>query len=135
MRMGWGGEGHMLEWHPKWAESQLDEERIVQAWLLGRLRTGVRITSGGKQGGEGTQQHEERRTRGPAIWGAEEEGHTRFTAGSAKMAIAGIRNWKDVSHEEGRWRTWAEMQIAFPNLKGQKGCKKAYEDMLENLYN
>ena len=88
----------MLEWHPKWAESQLDEERIVQAWLLGRLRTGVRITSGGKQGGEGTQQHEERRTRGPAIWGAEEEGHTRFTAGSAKMAIAGIRNWKDVSH-------------------------------------
>ena len=48
MRMGWGGEGHMLEWHPKWAESQLDEERIVQAWLLGRLRTGVRITSGGK---------------------------------------------------------------------------------------
>ena len=32
MRMGWGGEGHMLEWHPKWAESQLDEERIVVAY-------------------------------------------------------------------------------------------------------
>ena len=43
-RLGWNGEGHMLEWHPEWVENQLSEDRIVQAWLLGRLRTGVRIT-------------------------------------------------------------------------------------------
>ena len=49
------------------------------------------------------------------------------------MAAAGIRHWRDISHGEGRWRKWAEMQAAFPSLKGQRGCAQAYNELLQSL--
>ena len=71
VKLGWTGRGEMLEWHPEWAEEQLSEESTVQAWLLGRIRAGIRIKVGNgkkQEANKGEQrQTEEADGRGPAI--------------------------------------------------------------------
>ena len=52
VKLGWTGEGEALEWHPEWMEAELSEEAVVQAWLLGRIRMGIRVRTRQK-GGEG----------------------------------------------------------------------------------
>ena len=38
----------MLDWHPVGIEGTLSEDSLVQAWLLARLRTGVRARETGE---------------------------------------------------------------------------------------
>ena len=55
MRLGWAERQDMMEWHPKHLEHILNEEMIIEAWLLARLRAGVRIRKTRKEGKEGTR--------------------------------------------------------------------------------
>ena len=49
------------------------------------------------------------------------------------MAREGVRNWRDVSHGTGRWRTWAEMGEAYPGLVGREDSRKAYAALLGRM--
>ena len=89
LRLGWDGRGRMLEWHPTWVQTQLSEERVVHAWLLGRLRMGLRIVYGYGAGDEW------RRTNGARgrsrAWGRRYGGpNRRGTSGSRHTA----RSWR-----------------------------------------
>ena len=133
LRLGWDGRGRMLEWHPTWAEAQLSEDRVVQAWLLGRIRTGLRIRCGGQRAEEEGEEEavEEAAHRGPALWGP---GSMEFTADGAKLAAAGVRTWRDVSHSTGRWMTWAEVKAAeSPSAIRGEACKRAYRAVMAHL--
>ena len=83
VKLGWTGRGELMEWHPQWLEKTLSEESVVQAWLLGRLRLGIRMRvtrAGGARrretGGEGADERAEAEDaeedegdgRGPALW-------------------------------------------------------------------
>ena len=74
VRLGWTGRGEMMEWHPTHLEDVLTEEMIVEAWLLGRLRTGVRIRAGVMGARDRAKGHRESRggERGPPLWEADE---------------------------------------------------------------
>ena len=42
IRLGWAERQDMMEWHPRHLEHVLDEEMIIEAWLLARLRADPR---------------------------------------------------------------------------------------------
>ena len=69
--------------------------------------------------------------RGPALWGP---GSIEFTADGAKLAAAGVRTWRDVSHSTGRWMTWAEVKAAeSPSAIRGEACKRAYKAVMAHL--
>ena len=132
IKLGWDGRGRMLEWHPTWLEDQLSEDGVVQAWLLGRLRTGleIRVSDGGEAGAVRTRED----GRGPALWGEGAKMYAEYTAGSKRLAAKGVSTWADVTNRAGgaRWRTWPEMQRAFDGLKGAAD-RESYEQLRSHL--
>ena len=168
IRLGWAERQDMMEWHPQHLEHILNEEMIIEAWLLARLRAGVRIrkihrdTDGEARGPSNSK-------RGPPIWDADESeewqvtGHgpcrTRvgvakakggavvvvriglhregkgerceFTHRSRRLAAKGMREWRDITNKEGRWRTLQEVQGQFGLEKGVES--EAYRQLLAEL--
>ena len=125
LRIGWDGEGEMLEWHPEWAEGQLDEDRVVHAWLLGRLRTGLRIKSGDRRGQRGGP--EERGEggstgdRGRGLWGA---GGGRVPGIYSGERAAGSGGGADVGGRQQRTRKVEDVggdKGSVPEGGGRKG--------------
>ena len=60
----------MLAWHPQHLRNELSEEMIIDAWLLDRLRAGVRLREVGREhdGGRRRTTDKKGRDKGPPIW-------------------------------------------------------------------
>ena len=128
VKLGWTGEGEALEWHPEWMEAELSEEAVVQAWLLGRIRMGIRVRT--RRGGKGRAAGKETRAEGgPALW--EGEGRIQYTAGSKRLAAAGISRWRDVARQGGGWLTWKEAQEKYGLKEGADA--EAYKEVIRGL--
>ena len=154
VRLGWDGYGDMREWWPAHLEHTLSEDMIGEAWLLARLRTGIRE--------EGTRVSGRPWEEGPPIWEedgrrewrASETGPCRvrvglaraggvaarvqvagggceYTMRSRRVAAAGIRAWADITHSSGRWMTWAELQRKHGSLR--ESDRVEYESILGEL--
>ena len=155
VRWGWTGAGDYREWWPQHLEHVLSEDMIGEAWLLARLRSGVRTVSGGER----TWLREE---EGPPLWEADERpewraqepgpcrvrvgvartggvavrataahGGCEFTMRTRRVAAAGIRTWADVTHEGGQWLTWAEAQRRHESLRDAD--RVAYDALIGEL--
>ena len=155
LRMGWDGYGDVQEWHPTHLERILDEDMIGEAWLMYKLRAGIRTRRGG--GGERVPREEgprlweasgydewkpeERgpcririgaaRTGGAAVRATKAGGGCEFTARMRRLAAAGMRTWADVTHREGRWLTWKEASEMYATLKDAD--RIAYEAVVGEL--
>ena len=92
-----------LEWSPEHLRHELSEDNVIEAWLLAKLRTGIRavVTRAtpadadvtGAMGGDGW------RSRGPRLWEADDErtvGATVACAYERAVAEAGIAQWGDM---------------------------------------
>ena len=91
IRLGWEGDGHMLEWHPMYLEGKLNNEMVVEAWLDYRLRTGIRMSvTGGGEGREGGGEMRRDAARGPHLWEADETGE--WTPGGVCRVEIGLRH-------------------------------------------
>jgi hypothetical protein len=164
MRLGWTERQDMMEWHPQHLEHILNEEMIIEAWLLARLRAGVRIRRIRKEG-EAEARRPDGVKRGPPIWDKEEgedwqatgqgpcrtrvgvgkgggvvvriathgrnEGRCEFTHRSRRLAAGGIREWRDITSKEGRWRTPQEIQGQFGVRTGVE--LEAYRQLIAEL--
>ena len=119
--LAWTERQDMMEWYPTHLADILKEDMIIEAWLLGRLRSGVRMTATGER----ARQERDEKT-GPPIWEPDERAAWRasdgkacaFTQRSRRLAALGIREWRDITHPEGRWNTPEEAQRKFSMNKG-----------------
>ena len=132
-----------LEWHPAHLEEQLNEDFLVEAWHLQRLRTNLRGIRTGAPVGDGLEDIKWRLDlkqevrRGPRIW--EHAAHVKWWAHAQpcryarRLAGVGIVWWADVTHSNGgRWMTWAEAKRMYRELSSATDQNK-YESLLEAL--
>ena len=113
---------HPLEWWPTHLMDQLGEDKLVEAWLLYRMRAGVRSKlAAGELKGTAMEQarwaasEAEMRARGPALW--EGVGAALFDRSIAELGVA---CWRDVTDANGQWMSWAEFRSAYqasPNME------------------
>ena len=155
VRLGWLGRGDVRDWWPTHLESVLSEESIGEAWLLAKLRSGLRGHTGEGAGARDTRE-------GPPMWEADERPGWRaadtlpcrvrvglartggvaarvtpagrgceFTTRMKRIAAAGVRTWADITHARGRWLRWEEARARFTTLRDTD--RSAYDALVGEL--
>ena len=61
----------------------------------------------------------------------EGEGRIQYTAGSKRLAAAGISRWRDVARQGGGWLTWKEAQEKYGLKEGADA--EAYKEVIRGL--
>ena len=155
VRLGWTQRGEMLEWHPTHLQDTLNEDMVVEGWLAQRMRAGIRLRVATERRTEAIPENE----RGPPIWELDDReewrpdstqlcmkveggkvrtwlahrGACRHTLRSRRMAARGIREWADVTHEAGRWKTWPEINAEYMENDGTASDQMGYEHLVHEL--
>ena len=68
MRLGWTEREDMMAWHPTHLRKVLNEDMVIEAWILGRLQAGIRMRHTGRTTVRGTED-KRGKYKGPPIWG------------------------------------------------------------------
>ena len=132
-----------LEWHPAYLEEQLNEDFLVEAWYLRRIRTNLRGIRTGAPVGDGLEDIKWRLDlkqevrRGPRI--CEHAAHVKWWSQARpcryarRLAEVGIVWWADVTHSNGgQWMTQAEAKRVYPELSSATD-QNEYESLLGAL--
>ena len=126
MRLGWAEREEMMEWYPKHLEGVLSEEMIVEAWLLSRLRAGVRMRAVGAMAGSEPIRlvSEDGQDRGPPIWEADRrqewqrggEGPCRARVGRGEKGGVVLRLWVVEATQGGGGGTLTDAWVGLATL-------------------
>jgi hypothetical protein len=124
---------HPLEWNPTHIphdiDTPLDEDDIIQAWILAKLRcdmTGHNTadTMQGPLKPSAWQQPSDyiNQAQGPKLWENQHNtwGDTTRAMYIKRFAYLGITHWRDITHvDTGQWLTWPQLRKRHPQLKGK----------------
>ena len=124
---------HPLQWEPTHLQGILNEELLVEAWLVAkmRLKTRMVVTKYGKSA-KGPMNEMAKKwgaeNRGPLLW--EGEHACKF---ERVLAAAGMANWGDVTNKEGEWATWNELSVSYQIGFTGEGYQAAHQRLITAL--
>ena len=136
--------GSPLAWDPQHLRHALDEDLLVEAWLLAKMRTGVvGLATGMEHAASALRADvwepggEDRERRGPMLWERDERedwAEVRPCRYRKRMAEVGMVWWSDVTDmHTGKLLTWQEARRKFGERLQGKADRRDFDAMMAEL--